>query len=246
MKSGAASFGRLLWKEWRETLKILIIGGLVALFVRAGSSIQLARSSGNTGEIERIQARGELVVSLNKGYPPFAMVEGERVIGLDADLARLLADYLGVDLRFIWPETYDQQIPRLLAGDSDIIMAAMTRTVKRGLRVSFTAPYFKVSQAALVHRKRLPAGADSYFDLLDIDGLRLGVKAGTTHEEFARELFAQDAIRREGHPVQMPAQGHAPERPQPTGQLPEEQGITKKKHGHKGNKKSGHTKRYLQ
>lgn len=148
------------------------------------------------GEIERIQARGELVVSLNKGYPPFAMMEGERVIGLDADLARLLADYLGVDLRFIWPETYDQQIPRLLAGESDIIMAAMTRTVERGLQVSFTDPYFEVSQAALVRRERLPAGADSYFDLLDIDGLRLGVKAGTTHEEFARELFAQDAIRR--------------------------------------------------
>jgi len=147
------------------------------------------------GEIERIQARGELVVSLNKGYPPFAMMEGDRVIGLDADLARLLAAYLGVDLRFIWPESYDQQIPRLLAGDSDIIMAAMTRTVERGLQVSFTAPYFEVSQAALVRRELLPAGADSYFDLLGITGLRLGVKAGTTHEKFARELFDQEAIR---------------------------------------------------
>ena len=147
------------------------------------------------GEIERIQARGELVVSLNKGYPPFAMTVDDQVLGLDADLARLLADYLGVTVRFVWPEPYDQQIPRLLAGDTDIIMAAMTRTVERGLQVSFTSPYFEVSQAALVRRERVPPGADSYFDLLEIDGLRLGVKAGTTHEQFARELFDEKTIR---------------------------------------------------
>lgn len=146
------------------------------------------------GEIERIQARGELVVSLNKGYPPFAMLDGDQLRGLDVDLARLLADYLGVKVRFVRPESYDQQIPRLLAGESDIIIAAMTRTVERGLKVSFSDPYFEVSQAALVRRELAPAGADSYFDLLEISGLRLGVKAGTTHERFARELFAADAI----------------------------------------------------
>ncbi|MBL0714367.1 MAG: transporter substrate-binding domain-containing protein [Desulfosarcina sp.] len=147
------------------------------------------------GEIERIQARGELVVSLNKDYPPFSMqIEGQPA-GLDVDLAHLLAEYLGVKVRFIRPERYEQQIPRLLAGESDIIMAAMTRTVERGLKVSFTDPYFEVSQAALVRRKLAPPEADSYFDLLAIDGLRLGVKAGTTHEAFARELFPESAIK---------------------------------------------------
>ena len=146
------------------------------------------------GEIERIQAKGEMVVSLNKGYPPFAMEVDGQLRGLDVDLARLLADYLGVNVRFVRPERYDQQIPMLLAGESDIVIAAMTRTVERGLKVSFTAPYFEVSQAALVRRELAPVGADSYFDLLEIDGLRLGVKAGTTHERFARQLFAADAI----------------------------------------------------
>lgn len=151
-------------------------------------------STVNAGEIERIQAKGELVVSLNKGYPPFSMLIDGKPAGLDVDLARLLASYLDVKVRFIRPETYDQQIPRLLSGDSDIIMAAMTRTVKRGLKVSFTAPYFEVSQAALVRRSLATPEADSYFDLLDIEGLRLGVKAGTTHEAFAHELFPAEAI----------------------------------------------------
>jgi len=146
------------------------------------------------GEIERIQAKGEIMVSLNRGYPPFAMENGGKLFGLDVDLAILLADYLGVKVNFVRPETFDQQIPKLLAGESDIIIAAMTRTVERGLKVSFTDPYFEVSQAALVRRDLLPAGADSYFDLPEIEGLRLGVKADTTHEKFARQLFAGQAI----------------------------------------------------
>jgi len=148
------------------------------------------------GEIEQIQEKGVLTVSLNRGYPPFAMEKDAKIIGLDVDLAKLVADYLGVKVKFIRPETYDQQIPKLQAGESDIIIAAMTRTVERGLKVNFSAPYFEVSQAALVQRNLISARADSYFDLLEIEGLRLGVKADTTHEAFARQLFSAQAIKR--------------------------------------------------
>jgi polar amino acid transport system substrate-binding protein len=148
------------------------------------------------GEIEQIRAKGELVVSLNRDYPPFAMMINGQPTGLDVDLAKLLAEYLGVKVRFLQPETYDQQIPKLLAGESDIIIAAMTRTVERGLNVSFTDPYFEVSQAALVRRELFPPLADSYFDLLKINGLKLGVKSGTTHEKFARELFPDNVIKK--------------------------------------------------
>jgi polar amino acid transport system substrate-binding protein len=147
------------------------------------------------GEIERIQQKGQIVVSLNKGYPPFAMKIKDQLTGLDVDLARLIATYLGVEAKFIQPAKYEEQIPKLLAGESDIIMAAMTRTVERALKVNFTKPYFDISQAALVKRKLLPSGAESYFDLTDIPNLRIGVKADTTHERFARELFPAEAIK---------------------------------------------------
>jgi polar amino acid transport system substrate-binding protein len=140
------------------------------------------------GEIERIQAKGELVVSLNKGYPPFSMVIDNKLQGLDVDLAALLAEYLGVRVRFVQPATYDRQIPTLLSGEADIIIAAMTRTVERGLKVSFTTPYFEVSQAALVMRELATPDSDSYFDLVDIKGLTLGVKADTTHERQCHAL----------------------------------------------------------
>ena len=147
------------------------------------------------GEIERIQQNGTLVVSLNKGYPPFAMKVEDKIAGLDVDLANLIADYLGVKVMFIQPDKYEDQIPKLLAGESDIIIAAMTRTVERALKVNFTQPYFEISQAALVKRKLVPTDADSYFALTEIPNIRLGVKANTTHEMFARELFPADTIK---------------------------------------------------
>ena len=166
------------------------------IFVFALALLLLCVPICRAGEIERIQAKGEIVVSLNRGYPPFSMEKDGRIFGLDVDLAHLLADYLKVKVKFIRPQSYAQQIPKLLAGESDIVIAAMTRTVERGLQVRFTDPYFEVSQAALVRRNLLPTGAGSYFDLLEIQGLRLGVKAGTTHEKFALQLFPAKAIKR--------------------------------------------------
>jgi ABC-type amino acid transport substrate-binding protein len=150
---------------------------------------------GQTGEIERIQKAGVITVSLNRDYPPFSMQKSGTIFGLDVDLANLLASHLNVEVKFIRPETYDQQIPKLVAGEADIIMAAMTRTLQRALLVNFSDPYFEVSQAALVRRDKVPAGANAYFDLLGIKNIRLGVKAGTTHEEFARQLFPATAIK---------------------------------------------------
>ncbi len=163
------------------------------------AAVLLLTPCSRAGEIERIQEKGVITVSLNRDYPPFSMEKAGTVFGLDVDIAHLLADMLNVKVRFIRPETYDQQIPKLLAGESDIIMAAMTRTVERGLQVSFSTPYFEVSQAALVRRDKAPSGASAYFDLLEIKELRLGVKVGTTHEAFAQQIFPSEAIR--GYPT---------------------------------------------
>lgn len=152
-------------------------------------------SGAQAGEIERIQAKGEIVVSLNRGTPPFCMEAKGEITGLDVGLSRLIADALGVKLRFIFPEEYEEHIPKLLAGESDMVIAAMTRTPQRGLRVNFTEPYFEVSQAALVRRDKVGRDDQSYFDLVGIKGLRLGVKRHTTIEEFANELFPKGAIK---------------------------------------------------
>ena len=157
--------------------------------------VGLLSCAAQAGQMERIHKKGELIVSLNRGYPPFSMEINGKLSGLDVDLAGMIADHLKVKVKFIRPRHYGDQIPKLLAMESDIIIAAMTRTVERGLKVNFTKPYFEVSQAALVNRKLVGPDASSYFDLTEIPGLTLGVKAGTTQEKFARQLFPKEAIK---------------------------------------------------
>jgi hypothetical protein len=111
-----------------------------------------------SGEIERIQEKGEITVSLNRGYPPFSMEKEGTISAWMWTWPISWPMCSDVKVRFIRPDTYDQQIPKLLAGESDIIMAAMTRTVERALQVSFSSPYFEVSQAALVRRDKIPRG----------------------------------------------------------------------------------------
>ena len=98
-------------------------------FVLFSLCLAVWSSFAQAGELERIQNKGVITVSLNREYPPFAMQKDGKPFGLDVDLAHLLAEYLGVKVRFIQPQSYDQQIPKLLAGESDIIIAAMTRTI---------------------------------------------------------------------------------------------------------------------
>ncbi|MHC1725866.1 MAG: transporter substrate-binding domain-containing protein [Syntrophobacteraceae bacterium] len=74
-------------------------------------------------------------------------VKGERT-GLDVDLARLIAQALGVKVKFLVPQLFEEQISKLLAGESDIIIAAMTRTPERGLLMNFTEPYFEAKSPA--------------------------------------------------------------------------------------------------
>lgn len=153
------------------------------------------------GEIERIKEKGEIIVSLNTGYAPFSMEEKGERIGLDVDLAKLLAQTLGVKVKFLVPKLFGEQIPKLLAGESDIIIAAMTRTPERGLQVNFTDPYFEVSQAALVRRNLVKQQKESLFDLVGIKDIRVGVREKTTGEKFVRDLFPAEAIKTfPGHP----------------------------------------------
>ena len=77
--------------------------------------ILLAPVAGPAGEIDRIREKGVITVSLNRDYPPFSMQKDGTPIGLDVDLAHLLAEILEVKVKFIRPETYDRQIPMLLA-----------------------------------------------------------------------------------------------------------------------------------
>jgi polar amino acid transport system substrate-binding protein len=127
-----------------------------------------------------------LRVGISTTAPPFAYREGGRIVGLEPELAKDFARFLGKSIRFVeldWPD----QIPGLLENRTDVIMSGMTITPRRRIRISFSTPYFRTGQMALVHKvdqNRYPRG---YYGILGQSiKTKIGVVTGSTGEAFVR------------------------------------------------------------
>ena len=90
---------------------------------------------------EEIKAKGSITVGMLVDFPPFGVMNAEnKPDGYDADVAKLLAKDLGVEL-VILPVTGPNRIPYLLSGQVDALVASLGITPERAERVAFSDPY---------------------------------------------------------------------------------------------------------
>jgi membrane-bound lytic murein transglycosylase F len=98
--------------------------------------------------IEAIRKRGVLrVLTRNNGNSYFVW-RGRRM-GFAYELARRLADELGVYLEIVVPERWSEMVPMLETGQADIIAASMTVTPERAERIRFTRPLVLTNQVVV-------------------------------------------------------------------------------------------------
>lgn len=125
------------------------------------------------------ETKDQLVVATNLAFAPFEYMDGENIVGIDMELAALLADYLGKELVV---QNMDFDAVCLSVGEQkcDIAMAGLTITEARKEILTFTDSYYKASQYIIV-----PA-ANTEFD------------ACTTVEEVEAILVTKDASTKIG------------------------------------------------
>lgn len=83
-----------------------------------------------------------LRVAMAGSYLPLHAFEGGQAIGLEADLARLLAAKLGREVIFLdRPALGMGTLDAVAAGKADVALSAITPTPERAAKVDFTAPY---------------------------------------------------------------------------------------------------------
>ncbi len=160
-------------------------GALLALLL----AWLLAACTGNgnqpLNELQRIQRQGQLVV-LTRNSPTtyYEGPQGDKM-GLEYELARRFADYLGVRLKIIVPSSFKDILPMLIRGEAHIAAAGLTVTAKRKKIVRFGPPYQTITQQ-LVYR----LGTKKPKSLAELDG-DIEVIAGSSHIERLRELAKQ-------------------------------------------------------
>jgi polar amino acid transport system substrate-binding protein len=168
--------------------KILIAVLLILNINMFAEDINLWKNS----TLNKILQKGELRVALEPGYLPFEMKDKKgRVIGYDVDIAKAMAKSMGVKLKLV-ETSFDGIIAGLITDKFDIIIAGMTITQKRNLKVNFSNPYIVVGQTVLLNKKY----KNEIHKTKDLDNEKYTITAilGQTSEIAARKFFKKAKV----------------------------------------------------
>ena len=105
--------------------------------------------------LEKVIRRGTLYVGLTSIVPWAMRNKGGEFIGFEIDVARRLADDIGVELELM-PTDYPDLVPALQAGDFDVIISGLGITPARNLMVNCTQSYNSYVLGIAVNRQLLP------------------------------------------------------------------------------------------
>ena len=129
--------------------------------------------------LDRILSRGELKVGMSGDMPPLNMLnKQDKIIGLDADLAAMMADAMGVKLN-VQKIAFAGLLPALEAGSIDMIISNMTMTPGRNLKVAFVGPYFTSGKGFLTKNSTLTQ-AKKFEDINNPKFTFVALKASTS------------------------------------------------------------------
>ena len=101
--------------------------------------------------------KDQLVVATNAQFEPFEYKSGENFLGIDMEIAKQLADYLGKEL-VIKDMEFDAVCLSVGQHKCDIAMAGLTVNEKRTEYVTFSTSYYTANQNIIVK------GDDTTFD----------------------------------------------------------------------------------
>jgi polar amino acid transport system substrate-binding protein len=138
-----------------------------------------------------IAAEKILRVGVQANSPPMIFKQGGRMDGLEAELARGLASQMGKTVRFVELQ-WEELIPALLDKRIDIIMSGMSITQARKVRITFTEPYLRAGQIALVPGEDKSKYVNAY--AIKLSNIRVGVEKGTTGDFLVQQEFKNAQI----------------------------------------------------
>ncbi|MBK0422775.1 ABC transporter substrate-binding protein [Leucobacter sp. CSA2] len=129
-----------------------------------------------------IRDAGQIKAAAGIPYAPFILLEGEKQVGLDPDLAQALGEKLGVKI-VISHQAFETVIPSLQAKKFDIIMSGMNDTVEREKTLNFVEEIY--AGFSIVVKKGNPEGIKSIDDLC---GKNVAVQKSSAQLELLTDL----------------------------------------------------------
>ena len=160
-------------RKWKKAVSLLLTGAMALSFAACGGTASSASgASGAAGSSEAesaassaaasenvassadsdlayVQDKGTLVVGMTDFAPMDYRDENGEWIGFDADMAKLVAEKLGVDVEFTVID-WDMKIMELDSKNIDVVWNGMTLTDEVTASMNCTNPYFSNAQVIVV------------------------------------------------------------------------------------------------
>ena len=131
--------------------------------------------------LERVLANGELRVGVSGNQPPFNVRNrsGE-LMGIEIDLAKMLAGAFGVEVKFV-TKPFGDLLAAMDASEFDIVMSGMAITAERSLKHEFVGPYMLSGKSILTNERALTAATQADFNRAN---LKIAALENSTSQRF--------------------------------------------------------------
>lgn len=178
--------------------KALAIGAACVLAAGCLALAACGGSSSSQADYKLIED-GKLTIGTSPDYPPFENLEDGEAVGFDIDLAKAVAEQLGLELE-IKSLQFDSILPAVQAGGQcDVGISGITVDPERAKEVDFTDSYYTDDQAVAVMKDSTEITADNAEDALNKEGVTIAVQSGTTGETYCKENFPKAKVQPYGN-----------------------------------------------
>lgn len=180
--------------------------------------------------LKTIEDNGKMIVGFTE-YPPMGFKENGEITGFDIDIAKEVAERLGVEAEFVYID-WDAKVLELNGKNIDMIWNGLTITADREKEILFSKPYFdnriviislngsgidqiadlsdmkvgvelQSSGQAAVEGNDVFASIDELVKYTTITEAILDLKAGGIDAIVADEIFARYAVSKEADQYQV-------------------------------------------
>lgn len=179
----------------KKILTIALVGLMAASLAACGKASETQTSnaasesasdgkaeskSDGTTQIKTVEA-GKLTLATNAEFPPYEYHDGDKIVGIDMDIADAIAKKLGLEVQ-IEDIAFDSVILEVTSGKADIGLAGISATDERKQSVDFSDTYTTSKQLIIVKDDSAIKGSK------DLEGKTVGVQTGTTGDILASDI----------------------------------------------------------
>lgn len=162
-----------------------MIAVMLAAFMLASVLTMAVSAKGSDDLLETIQKRGTIIVGLEGDWAPWSYVdENDELTGYDVEVAKAIADKLGVEIQIV-PGEWDGLFAGMDAGRYDMVVNGVEVTEERADKYDFSTPYAYIRTALIVKGDN-----DSIKTFEDLKGKKTANSIASTYMNLAESYGA--------------------------------------------------------